>query len=69
MHITKMDHWRLSALYPCTDVFEKVYRTIFKVRDDDLSSKQGSLFTFKMIIIKIIQKYFKVYIYIYLYLL
>ena len=41
----------------------------FKVRDDNLSSKQGSLCTFIMILMKIILKYFKVYIYIYLYLL
>ena len=33
-----------------------------KVRDDDLSSKQGSLCTFKMILV--IRKYFIVYIYI-----
>ena len=29
----------------------------FKVRDDDLSSKQGSLLTYKMILIKISHKY------------
>ena len=37
-----------------------------KVRDDDLSSKQGSLCTVKMIIIKNFRKYFKVYIYYYI---
>ena len=46
---------------------EKCTGRYFKVRDDDLSSKQGSLCSFKMIL-KIIRKYFKVYIYIYLYL-
>ena len=30
----------------------------FKVRDDDLSSKQGLLCTFKIMLIKITQKYF-----------
>ena len=29
----------------------------FNIRDDDLSSKQGSLFTFKKILIKIGRKY------------
>ena len=39
---------------------EKCTGRYFKVRDDDLSSKQGSLCTFKMIL-------YKLYIYIYLF--
>ena len=39
-------------LYP-----EKCTGRYFKFRDDDLSSKQGSLCTFKIILIKITQKY------------
>ena len=52
---------------PHTAVFKKCTGRYFKVRDDDLSSKQGSLCTFKMILV--IRKYFIKYIYIYLYLL
>ena len=37
---------------------EKCTGRYFKVRDDDLSSKKGSLCTFKIIFIKISQKYF-----------
>ena len=41
---------------------KKSTRQYFNVRDDDLSSKQGSLCKFKVILIKITHKYSKVYI-------
>ena len=50
-----------------TASFGKVYKDDIKERDDDFSSKQGSLCTFKIILITI--KYFYVYICIYFYLL
>ena len=46
---------------------EKCTGRYFKVRDDDLSSKQGSICSFKMKLIKIIGKYLKGFIYINLY--
>ena len=51
-----------------TALFGKVYRIkrYFKVRDDNLSAKQGSLCTFKMILIRITRKYF-MYIFTYIY--
>ena len=49
-----------------TAVFEKVYRTIFQVRDDDFKTGGHSKL---YVLMKIIRKYFKLYIYIYLYLL
>ena len=43
----------------------KCTRRYFKVRDDDLSSNQGSLSTFKIMLIEITQKYFEVRVYTY----
>ena len=48
---------------------EKCTGRYFKVRDDDLSSKQVTLCTFKVITIKITRKNKSLYLHIYLYLL
>ena len=61
-------HSRLKVVVVVQLFSEKCTGRYFKVIDGDLSSKQGSLYTFKMILMKIIQKYFEVYTYIYLYL-
>ena len=57
-------------VHPILQLFsEKCTGRYFKVRDDYLSSKhkQGPLCTFKMILIKISRKYYKVYIYLYIF--
>ena len=41
---------------------EKFTGRYFKVRDDDLSSKQGSLYTFKIILKKITQIFLAIYL-------